>query len=64
MDEYDEVLHRKKFVFSEERIRRVLMMVQQFGLVVTASSTGENLVDMDDLVFYEVVMEKGMMMPI
>ena len=34
------------------------MMIRQFGLAVDPSPTGEILVDMDDLVFYEVVMEK------
>ena len=58
LKEYDEVLHRRKFSFSEERIRRILMMIRQFGLAVNPSPTGEILVDMDDLVFYEVVMEK------
>ena len=33
-------------------------MIRQFGLEVNPSPTGEILVDMDDLVFYEVVMEK------
>ena len=58
LNEYDEVLHRAKFSFSEERIRRILIMIRQFGLPVNPSPTGEILVDMDDLVFYEVVMEK------
>ena len=58
LNEYDEVLHRAKFSFSEERIRRILIMIQQFGLLVNPSPTGEILTDMDDLVFYEVVMEK------
>lgn len=58
LDEYNDVLHRKKFPFSEERIEKVLKMIQQFGLKVNPSSTGEILPDMDDLVFYEVVMEK------
>ena len=58
LNEYDEVLHRAKFSFSEERIRRILIMIQQFGLSVNPSPTGEIFIDMDDLVFYEVVMEK------
>ena len=58
LKEYDEVLHRRKFSFSEGRIRRILMMIRQFGLAVNPCPTGEILVDMDDLVFYEVVMEK------
>ena len=58
LNEYDEVLHRAKFSFGEERIRRILTMIQQFGMLVNSSPTGEILTDMDDLVFYEVVMEK------
>jgi len=58
LDEYEEVLHRAKFAFSEDGIRKVLTMIRQFGLAVNPSPTGEILVDMDDLVFYEVVMEK------
>lgn len=33
-------------------------MIKEFGLAVSPDSTGEVLPDMDDLVFYEVVMEK------
>ena len=58
LSEYNEVLHRKEFSFSEERIQKILLMIRQFGLVVNPSPTGEILVDMDDLVFYEIVMEK------
>ena len=29
LKEYDEVLHRRNFSFSEERIRRILMMIRQ-----------------------------------
>ena len=53
LNEYNEVLHRKKFSFSEERIQKILLMIRQFGLAVNPSPT-----DMDDLVFYEIVMEK------
>lgn len=35
-----------------------MTMIRQYGLAVNPSPTGEILVDMDDLVFYEVVMEK------
>lgn len=33
-------------------------MIRQFGLAVNPSPTGQILVDMDDLVFYEIGMEK------
>lgn len=58
LDEYADVLHRAKFSFSEERIGRLMTMIRQYGLAVNPGPTGEILVDMDDLVFYEVVMEK------
>ena len=56
--EYDVVLHRQKVSFGESHIRRLISMIRQFGLAVNPSPTGEALVDMDDLVFFEVVMEK------
>ncbi len=56
--EYDEVLHRKKFHFQEKSIQMVLTAVKDFGVEVFPQSTGEIFVDMDDLVFYEVAMEK------
>lgn len=58
LTEYDDVLHRPKFPFSEERIERLLSALRQFGLSVDPTPIGEILPDMDDLVFYEVVMEK------
>ena len=58
LTEYNEVLHRGKFSIGEERIQKILLMIRQFGLAVNPSPTGEVLVDMDDLVFYEIVMEK------
>ena len=33
-------------------------MIRQFGMAVEPAPTGEALVDMDDLVFYEVVMAR------
>ena len=58
LDEYDEVLHRAKFPFSENSIRRILMMIRENGMEVFPYPTGEILPDMDDLVFYEVAMDK------
>ena len=58
LEEYRDVLHRKKFHFQEEKIELILEAVKQFGLEVFPQPTGEILVDMDDLIFYEVTMEK------
>ena len=56
--EYDEVLLRSKFHFKEETIQLVINAVKQYCIEVFRQPTGEILVDMDDLVFYEVAMEK------
>lgn len=56
--EYDEVLHREKFHLRETVIRTVLDAVRQYGVEVFPQFTGAVLIDMDDLVFYEVAMEK------
>lgn len=56
--EYNEVLHRPKFPFSETRIQSLLAMIRQFGLAVNPYPSGEILPDMDDLVFYEVALSK------
>ncbi|MCM1101405.1 MAG: putative toxin-antitoxin system toxin component, PIN family [Acetatifactor muris] len=56
--EYDEVLHREKFHFKESSIQIVLAAVKEFGMEVFPQPTGEIFVDMDDLIFYEVAMEK------
>ncbi|MEY8333962.1 putative toxin-antitoxin system toxin component, PIN family [Lachnospiraceae bacterium 47-T17] len=58
LDEYEEVLHRPKFRLSEDVIRTVITAIKQYGIEVFPRSTGEILADMDDLVFYEVAMEK------
>lgn len=56
--EYDEVLHREKFHFQEKSIQMVLTAVKDFGVEVFPQPTGEIFVDLDDLIFYEVAMEK------
>ena len=56
--EYDEVLHREKFHFQENSIQMALTAIKDFGVEVFPQPTGEILVDMEDLIFYEVAMEK------
>jgi len=58
LTEYEEVLSRPKFKFSEKRINAVLDMIVKYGIEVFPKPTGEILVDMDDLIFYEVAMER------
>ena len=56
--EYDEVLDREKLHFQEKSIQMVLTAVKDFGVEVFSQPMGEIFVDMDDLIFYEVAMEK------
>lgn len=58
LEEYAEVLSRPKFKFSKERINAVLDMIVKYGVEVFLKPTGEILIDMDDLIFYEVALEK------
>ena len=56
--EYNEVLHREKFHLSERVIQDILATIVRYGVEIFPQPTGEVLIDMDDLIFYEVVMEK------
>jgi putative PIN family toxin of toxin-antitoxin system len=56
--EYNEVLRRKKFHFSEESVNILLRSIEKYGERVVPTPTGEFLPDMKDLPFYEVVVEK------
>ncbi len=58
LEEYEDVLLRTRFGFRRTTVEKLLAVIRQFGVLVHPSPTGEQLPDMDDLVFYEVVMEK------
>lgn len=58
LDEYNEVLHRTKFHFREETIALFIQTIREKGIEINPKPTGEVLIDMDDLIFYEVAMEK------
>lgn len=58
LQEYQEVLGRKKFGFDPVLIDNLLNAVKKYGISVFPHSTGTMLPDMKDLPFYEVVMEK------
>ena len=57
VSEYQEVLHRDKFEFSDERINTVLEMVKT-GLCLEPTPSGISFPDADDAVFYEVALSK------
>lgn len=58
LQEYDEVLHRDKFSLKEDSIRNLMDTIIKFGIQVFPQQTGEIFIDMDDLIFYEVALEK------
>ncbi|MCQ2463045.1 MAG: PIN domain-containing protein [Clostridia bacterium] len=58
INEYGEVLNRRKFNFDKKLTEHLLSAVCRFGLFVERAETGVLLPDIKDLPFYEVVMEK------
>ena len=55
--EYEEVLHRSKFDFSEDSIQDLIELVKT-GLHINPTASGEIFPDKDDQVFYEVALSK------
>ncbi len=55
--EYEEVLHRSKFDFSEDSIQDLIELVKT-GLYLDPTASGEIFPDKDDQVFYEVALSK------
>ncbi|MBO6074277.1 MAG: putative toxin-antitoxin system toxin component, PIN family [Paludibacteraceae bacterium] len=55
--EYEEVLHRGHFAFPDERVRDLIDLVKT-GLHLDPTDSGENFIDEDDKVFYEVALTK------
>ena len=48
----------KKYDLSESAIQTVLNAIRRFGIEVFPKPTGEIFIDEDDIIFYEVAMEK------
>lgn len=58
LKEYNEVLRRAKFHFSEDIVNMLLQTIEKYGERIVPSPKGELLPDMKDLPFYEVIVEK------
>lgn len=58
LKEYNDVLHRPKFHLKDDTICFVIQSIIQFGIDVIPHKTNVILPDPDDLIFYEVTMEK------
>lgn len=57
LNEYSEVLRRKKFQFTSSLVDSLLSTIQQLGILITPSPSHEILPDKKDLPFYELVLE-------
>lgn len=57
LSEYDEVLHRAKFDFSDDRIQAVIALVMT-GIHLDPATSSKYFPDPDDRVFYEVALAK------
>ena len=56
--EYEDVLHRKKFPFTAREVRALIETIRSRGVHIEPGSVDAVLPDLDDVVFYAVVMEK------
>ena len=57
LNEYEDVLRRAKFDFSDERIMAVMELVTT-GLSLGRTPSKDDFLDFDDIVFYEVALSK------
>lgn len=58
ISEYEVVLHRAKFGFSEEDVRHYLEAMKQVGIHSQRIASSEIFPDSKDVVFYEVALSK------
>lgn len=59
LDEYTEVLGRKRFGFAAEDVKALLDFIRAEGLAVVAPPAGVELPDPDDVMFVEVAIASG-----
>lgn len=56
--EYDDVLHRAKFNLLDRDVSSMIGTIIKLGMPMDRTESKETLVDMSDLVFYEVALSK------
>lgn len=57
LDEYKEVLQRPKFKFDRRNVEITLTGFIKRGIFLDAAAVEDSIPDLDDAIFYEVVME-------
>ena len=58
IEEYEDVLHRRKFKLTEDQIRTVIDCVKQNGVDSDRFPYDGDMPDEDDMVFYEVALSE------
>ncbi len=58
MNEYFEVLSRKKFNFDENLIESIREAIEKFGIEITPENKDVLMIDIKDKPFYELVMDE------
>ena len=58
LEEYRDVLHRDRFHLEENAVNIVIADIARLGIKIEPSHIEETFNDPDDVVFYEVVMDK------
>lgn len=56
IDEYEDVLKRNKFGFSNAEVDNLIANIKANSIFLEREQTLEDFVDEDDIVFYEIVM--------
>ena len=56
--EYDDVLHRAKFNLLDRDVSSMIGTIIKLGMLMDRTESKETLVDLSDLVFYEVALSK------
>jgi len=57
LEEYDEVLARKKFKFSQEAVKIIIDKLKERGILLNATKIDDIVSDPKDVIFYQIVME-------
>lgn len=58
LSEYDDVLHRAKFNLLDRDVSSLIGTIIKLGMPMDRTESKETLVDLSDLVFYEVALSK------
>lgn len=57
LNEYENVLKRPKFNFDYQKVVEILTTIKSHGIYVARTMLDEKLIDINDQIFYEIVME-------